>query len=930
MSKNKSNKPTDYAAIIKAVNIPKKELPHWVETGNQVVSEKHGPGEILQVLGDRCFIKFKAFPLNLMIDIDQLTPIISEKEISEKPSNYNSDIIAIKSIPQRQFRAIAEELSANINHLHIEPPTEGEIYPIPEQLPQGLKTALNTIGITYFYGHQIEAFNELQTGKDLMIVTPTASGKTLCYNPAILSSCLEHQDTTALYLFPLKALALDQIHKLEQLVTALPPDQRVKIGQMDGDTPSEQRQKLFALNPPQILALTPDLLHHQLYQIRKAETGETWRKFLRNLRWIVIDESHTYIGAFGAHFANLMRRLKRAIDKVGGNSEQLQFIFASATIGNPEEMALRFSGRNSERLHLISKSGSDNAGRTIIFIRPSETYNIDTCKIIFTWLERNLSGIVFCNNRSGVKNILTLLQKQAERDGIRNINQKVAIFYGSLKGHHRREVINKIRSGEIKIILSTSALEAGIDLPELDCCLIRGYPGSIMSFRQRIGRAGRKNPGLIIFLPISRNPIDYYYGTYPKQLLSEPSEKAAFNPDYPTILSKHLECSCVESGLPIGEITQTFGHSGGAIANILLKQEKLFISAQETLLGRGYPHKLVNFRGTGFNKIKLIDKDSGEDFEEMPAEIAYREVFPGAIYQGTDTNGHLISYQCETLDLERKQAILKTFSNEKPELFTQSESDLKIDFQQDLNEHQIIETTYKEGRLRLRLGWGEITDSVTGYQLSRRDEKLTCNNRNCKNHHLPANGKFCRECQSKLKYREITKVIKNEQFATPYQVKYQAPILKMQANQGLINGIMWEVEQIKAKLRKEYGEDIPEDLISIWKADPTLIALHSITHQIQFAIPLVVLSSSNDINCVVEKTNQHIFAYFFDSCDGGNGAAEAIFQDLPKFATKAKYLAETCDCDYGCPRCLMNHGCPQKNAELNKLLGLSLLSSIIK
>ena len=269
------------------------------------------------------------------------------------------------------------------------------------------------------------------------------------------------------------------------------------------------------------------------------------------------------VGAFGAHFANLMRRLRLAVDTVGGNSQRLQFICSSATIGNPQEMALRFSGRthHPERLHLISRSGAPSAGRTLLSLAPNSAANVEACKIVISWLQHNLSGIVFCNSRAAVKGLLGLIQRESQRQGLSYLASKVAIFYSSLTSERRREIIQKLQTGKIKVIIATSSLEAGIDLPELDCCLIRGFPGSLMSFWQRVGRAGRKKHGLVIYLPLGQNLIDVFYAQHPEQLLSSEMECAAFNPDYPTILGKHLECGCIESSLDLGELNSiTFSY----------------------------------------------------------------------------------------------------------------------------------------------------------------------------------------------------------------------------------------------------------------------------------------------------------------------------------------------------------------------------------
>ncbi len=615
----------------------------------------------------------------------------------------------IQAIPDSRFRVLAAEIAESLTNVDITPPSIGELYPCPSDLPVQLRSALTRIGINNLYSHQLEALTNLRAGLDLSICTQTASGKTLCYNIAVLESCLQQSETRGLYIFPLKALAVDQMVKLSSLVTALGTEPVLKVGLMTGDTPKDERQQLFLPDPPNILAVSPDLLHHYLYNVRRRQGGEQWREFLRRLRWVVIDEAHTYVGAFGGHFANLMRRLRLAVDSVNGNSDKLQFICTSATIGNPEEMALRFSGRTAqpERLHLIEDSGARSAGRTLLCLRPNSTANPDACKIIISWLRHDLSGIVFCNSRAAVKNLLGLIRRETERQGIGYLANQVAVFYGSLKGDRRRAIIQQLQQRKVKIIISTSALEAGIDLPELDGCLIRGFPGSLMSFWQRVGRAGRSSHGLVIFLPIAQDPLDSFYGNNPQQLLSGEIEKTAFNPDYATILSKHLECSCVESGLPLGGMQNRFSDTAGVIADSLLQQQKLVLSRDGKLWGQGYPHNNLSLRSSAHKSIELIDKDSSEIIEEMPLALAQREVFPNAIYTVQDPNGELIAYRSESLDQERHQAILKCLGKDTV-LFTQAKSELYIKPLSNLAEPRIISTTIPEGRLRLTLVWAEI------------------------------------------------------------------------------------------------------------------------------------------------------------------------------------------------------------------------------
>jgi DEAD/DEAH box helicase domain-containing protein len=775
----------------------------------------------------------------------------------------------------------------------------------------------------------VEALNYLRSGLDLSLVTPTASGKTLCYNLPIIESSLNQPQTTALYIFPLKALAFDQMRKLGQLVEAMPPQShQLKVGLMTGDTPKEERLRLFIPKPPNILAVSPDLLHHHLYNLRRRDDGEPWRQFLRQLRWVVIDEAHTYVGAFGAHFANLMRRLRLAVDSVGGNSDQVQFICASATVGNPKEMALRFSGRerHPERLRLIERSGAGSSGRTLLCLNPSTRANPDASKIILSWLQHDLSGIVFCNSRTALKSLLGLLQREAQRQGLSYLASKVAIFYGSLTGDRRREIIQQLQSRRLKVILSTSALEAGIDLPELDCCLLRGFPGSLMSFWQRVGRAGRSQHGLVVFLPVAQNPIDAFYGRNPEQLLSAQIESAAFNPDYPTILSQHLECSCVESGIPLAQLTTRFGLAAGQIADGLLQQDKLFLSRNGQLWGRGYPHKNFSLRSSANTSISLTDKHSGEVLETMPKALAQREVFPGAIYTLQDADGEVIAYRSESLDQQRGEAVL-AYIGKSTDLFTEAFSESNIKLLSPLADAKIITTSLPENRLRLTLAWGEITTLVTGYRMLTRKYSNTCTWERCSNYRQSLEGITCSYCKRPLRWSEITQVTQEFEFDLPLTTHYQAPVLKIELNQPLKTSVFTNVNQIKEQIRKVH-DTIPDQLMHLWQCSPDFIALHTMAHQIIKAVPLVVLSSHLDVDALFENSQSSTISYFFDTCPGGNGATEAIFQKLDTFAAKAKALATDCDCESGCPRCLTQHGCPQQNIGLHKDAGLFLLALI--
>lgn len=870
MNESNSLKP-DYAALLKEANKIPATPPDWLKVNEAVYSPNYGWGKIVAVLGQRVIIDFKQSqePVTMTdwrIAIEQKN-LMNATDVPQFDSSQQ-----VEQISQPIFKSFAQEIANKILALEIIPAREGKLHPLPTDLPEHFLSALKQIGIKGLYSHQLEALNTLRTGKDVSIVTPTASGKTWCFNIAVLESCLT-SDATALYIYPLKALALDQFGKLQALVNALPINMQVKVGLMTGDIPISERHLLFNPIHPQILGVSPDLLHYQLYAIRKPQEWQQWREFLRRLRYCVVDESHTYLGSFGGHFTNLMRRLRLAVDSVGGDSNSLQFVFSSASIGNPTQMALHFTGREDmpNRLHLIDSSGANSAERTIVCLEPSHSANVDAASLILSLIEKEVSGICFVNSRSAIKSLLRLIKQSAKNKKCSYLADKVAIFYGSLTPLRRQEIIQQLQQRKIRFILSTSALEAGLDLPELDCVLIRGFPGSIMSWKQRLGRAGRRNSGLVIFLPIAQNYLDNYYSANTEELLHKEAESAVFNPDYPVILGKHLLAGAVESGIRANLVNKYFSEKALCIADALINQNQLWLGRNGQLWGRGYPHREINIRGSAATTIKLIDSSTGEEFEEMAQEMAYREVFPNAIYTSQDSNSQIIKYKTTELDTVNNQAILSPIDSETTN-FTVAESSLDIRMLETLAEQKTISVSIPSGKLQLTLGWGEITASVTGYKLCDRKYQPSCVNYSCSNYRRPLTGHSCSVCGQRLKNIEFVTLVEGIEFDQPYSTRYNAPIVRVETNEDTNILLNTTVEQLKGKIRNTY-ESIPQELETLWSASSIAIALHSIGHQMILALPLVILGSSLDINFVVASDEGKIIGYFYDAIPDGNGCS---------------------------------------------------------
>lgn len=801
-----------------------------------------------------------------------------------------------------------------------QPPTLAKL---PKSLPLSLRKALKAAGITHLYSHQLETLEALRGGKDIILSTTTASGKSLSAYLPILEGVLQH-NYAALSLYGLKALTSDQEQKLSELLRFLPEDERPSIAMLNGDVSKSRREELLTQSPS-LIAATPELIH---YALRGMYWSEPLQQFLKQLRYVLLDEAHTLQGSYGANMTLLLQRLKLAVDRYGGNSRRLQFIFLSATVGNPRQLARRLTGRRSrkqaKRLVWIKNSGAASPERQLIVTKPSLNPNPDVAKIILFLLRQGLSGICFCNGRATLKSVLGTLTKEAVAQGYPGIEQQVALFYGGLSNERRTEIIAQLQRGQVRCILSTSALEAGIDLAALDFALLRSFPGSLQGFRQRIGRCGRKQRGIAVFLPLEQSPLDCYYAQHPERLLEAPPERVSFNANYPINLGKHLMCAAVESGIPVPSIKRYFGKSAPQIASAILAQGAMR-KTRGRLWAKGFPHRDVNFRG-GINSttVDLIETETGELIEQMSGEIAMREVFPGAIYRTQDSDGQMLTYRSTALSLELGQAQLQRI----PEttMYTVALSETESQVVQDLVKPRELPLLFLNQEdvslLNLRLAWGEVTNRVSGYQLLMKQYERTCLNQKCINYREPLpSRKVCLACGKRTRKAELVTVLDEVEFEQPFVSEFTTPITQLHLNKVANEYLQTIVEQMRKERR---------DLSQLWEYPAQLLAIHSFGHQVLVALPLVVLGSLNDVNFIVEAEDKDDYGgYFYDLSESGNGMAEAIFRHLPKLAKVGAELAQDCECEQGCPRCLVLPGCPDGNQGLLKQVGLRLSEALV-
>lgn len=913
------SKPINQVAIRTAIKSSPHVFPDWLSVGSSVYfTPKNTHVKVLGWLGDLVSIAHKGE--TLQVPFSQLSPPCPEEK------NHRLDL---NSIDRSIYREIATTFLDELSAIKVLPGCEAQLSPLPLLLPASLRHALEKNNITQLYSHQLQALEELQAQKSIALTTPTASGKSLSFIPHAFSLALSKKQTS-LFIYPLRALAADQFGKLTALNEALPPSERLFIARCTGDVPLEVRKSYFqGTVAPDIVVVSPDVLHHQLYHTKNAKML-LWQEFLKRLGLVVCDESHSYTSSFGIHFANVLRRLRLALSNVNRPTGKLSWVISTATIANPIELASQLSGLPSESISLINSSGAKQSERTLLIMQPQAAPNFMSASLLRALLSDGLKGLLFANSRRSAKQIFSLINYQSEG----KIGNAIELFHGSLTAERRKDIIDKLAQGRVRAFLTTNALEAGVDLPNLDFVILRGST-SLNSFWQRAGRAGRKNPGLIIFIPNAEDHIDYYYANNSDRLFDS-VEKIKLQTNYPTILASHLLCAGAEGGIPSQDVAKYFGSGSDRLAAELHRQDKLYWSRQQVLWSKGYPHRDVSLRGIN-DSIEVVNLDTGEILEETTLDLAHKEVHSGAIYLTTE-EGVTLNWRCQSLEPSQKKAFLKQIDSQ--DLRSNPHVKLHVTPIEQLESFKVVSTAIEDGNLRLSLWWGKIEEKVSGYDELRLLYAPTCRDRACQafGEPQPAKRRSCHCCHQNLSQGLTSKVIETITFDEPLCVSFEAPILRIEVNLVLATAIADKASQLQENLLARYQteKDIPRELTDLFKCAPVHLALHSLSHLLTKSIPLLFLASERDVNSLTFKRSpqnggsaHQIGAYLYDAVKDGCGTTEAIFADWETVVAKSMELAQGCDCgEMGCPRCLHSHGCPESNEALSKLLALWLLEQI--
>jgi DEAD/DEAH box helicase domain-containing protein len=534
--------------------------------------------------------------------------------------------------------------------VHIERiPSQGAIFgKLDNPLHPSLRASLESLGIPALYSHQAKALNAIRAGRNVIIATPSASGKTLCYHLATLEALLHDKASHALYIFPTKALAQDQLRSLKQILGEPKDLPKVlspgAVATFDGDTPQHERANIR--KQARIVLTNPDMLHLGI-----LPNHQSWSRLLRNLKYVVIDETHIYRGVFGSHVANVLRRLRRICAFYGSDP---QFICCSATIANPQEHAQNIVGLPFEA---IVEDGSPHGEKYFTFWNPPvideaktsrRSSNSEAAFLLGELVQKEIRSLVFAHTRKLTELIYIYTQGQLSP----SLRDKISPYRAGYLPEDRRRIEHQFFEGELLGLVATTALELGINIGDLDATVLTGYPGSIASAWQQAGRSGRSTHSSLSFLIAQENPLDQYLMRNSNFFFSKNYDNAIINTGNPYILKPHLICAAWEK--PLADKDEEFFGPGTGIMLTELEQEGRLRKRHERWYPApsiSYPAQDINIRATSGQNYAVIDGQEGCLLETVEASVAFFQVHPGAIYlhQGE-------SYLITELDLARRIA----------------------------------------------------------------------------------------------------------------------------------------------------------------------------------------------------------------------------------------------------------------------------------
>jgi DEAD/DEAH box helicase domain-containing protein len=788
---------------------------------------------------------------------------------------------------------------------------EASLQDFPVDIDQNLRQALIENGIKNLYNHQFESYKAFQNGKNIVVTTGTASGKTLCYNLPVLDSMLKYPDVSALYIFPTKALTYDQFENLGKIWESLEKEGNSRSNQLrsavyDGDTPAHLRSHIR--KEARILLTNPDMVH-----LGMLPHHTLWADFFRNLKFIVIDEIHYYRGVFGSHVANVYRRLQRIAHFY---SSYPQVIMTSATIANAREFAEKLIEAPVE---MIDRDGSPSGEKIFAMYNPPlvdeelgirKSSLLESVRISRDFLDHDIQLITFVRTRRSTEMILKYLIEQD-----RTLNKIVRGYRSGYLPAVRREIELGLRNGKIKEVVTTNALELGIDIGGMDAVQIVGYPGTIASLKQQSGRAGRRKGNSVSIMIASATPIDQYLVHHPEYVFQRSPEKAMINPDNPLILFQHLRCAAFElpfSGkLKYGDLSETDLIN---FLQILVEAGDLYErSGKYYWANDQYPSGNISLRSAGGNPVSLKAQINGKlkSIGEVDEPSAYWMVHPGAVYlqEGQSFIVEDLNLQGSTATLVQRDVDYYTVPQERTEieLVHQIKQENVVGGTKNLGELLVKQqvTGFKkflwESREMLSIEPLEMPETqlrTVGYWFSLddrlvdklRSEGLWQNDRN-------DYGPHWSELRKKVRERDhfLCRVCGRPENGIEHHVHHKIPFRQFvnveQANRMENLVTLCSICHQRAELSIQIRSG--------------LAGLQYILNQLA---PLFVMCDSSDLGSIAEPQsklgNGTPTVIIYDQIPGGIGLSDSIYDIHDQLIGAAKELILKCGCKEGCPACV--------------------------
>lgn len=738
---------------------------------------------------------------------------------------------------------------------------------LQQPLLRSLVEAIKAEGLTQLYTHQAQAIDAARAGQHVVVATSTASGKTLCYNVPVLEAIALDAESRAMYLFPTKALAQDQLRALKELVdhfktvtakgngsAPAPP----RFGVYDGDTSKNSRTRLR--QEANIILTNPDMLH-----VGILPNHRLWSHFLKNLKFVVVDEAHIYRGVFGSQVAVVLRRLTRLCRLYGS---QPQFICCSATIANPGDHIERLTGYKPV---VVDDDGSPQAPKQFAlwnppFLDPKKSLRRSSnseAAYLFTQLIRSqVRNITFTKARVVAELILHYTRQTLDRTDP-DLKGRIASYRAGYLAEHRREIEHALFEGHLIGVTATSALELGVDVGGLDATVSVGYPGTVASMWQQAGRAGRRgsSSSLAILVGLD-NPLDQYFMRHPNHLFGRPHEHALIDPGNVYILERHLPCAAHESPLTPDDEAH-FGH-GFVEAMVRLEEQGVVTYEpghnQWYYRGQAYPAQHVSIRSIGSRPISLVDGSRNfKHLEEMDEASAFSRVHPGAIYMHQGD-----SYLVTELDLQKSQAVLEPA---RVDYYTQVRERSEINIIRSLRHREMKFCTAYWGAVR-------VTQQVVGYQQVR---------------HF-----------SETNLGEIP--------------------LEMPANVFETKALWWDVPLEWIKHLSRRGWDFMGGIHAVEHAAIGLLPLFAMCDRWDIG----------GLSTPMHPTTGQSQIFIYDGYPGGVGIAEQGFDLLTDLWEATLATIKECPCEDGCPSCIYSPKCGNNNEPLDKRAAIWILESLLR